>query len=586
MTKMSKLHAVGFPSPAEDSEPGEVVALGGGLEGAQRTNRETMNWSPPMFVSPDAQINPVKDMADARGRDLVMNDGFMAGAIHTNRDSIVGSQYLVNSQPDLDVLQQLTATHPKAWVRKIRFTEAWHEKFQAIAEAKFNLIADSNSRWLDAARRNTLTEQVRLAIATHVMTGEVLASVEWLKQGGRPCCTAIQLINPTRLCNPDDRTDELRLRKGIETNEWGQPIAFWIRNGFPLDYFNSPETYRWKRVEAEKPWGRKQIIHITEQMFIDQSRGISEMVSAMKEARMTKKFQEITLQSAVVNATYAAAIETELPREMVYGMMGGGQAAFGENAAAGNAAIGSYLAGLMEYMAGSKNIHIDGAKMPVLYPGTKMNLQGLGTPGGVGTSFEESLQRHIAASLGLSYEQFSRDFSKTNYSSARASMGETNKRMNSKKKVVADALASEIYSAWLEEDIQAYGLPLPEECSEKEFAALFYEPLFKDAIVQCDWIGASRGQIDEMKETQAAVLRITSGLSTREKEAANLGQDWRKLLRQRAREKKMETELGLDFSGQATKPGANMAQQTLKDPKEKSDNQGDNEEETTDSEDE
>lgn len=557
-SKMSKLIT---DTPAAGGANGEVVALGGGLEGAQRTSRETMSWQPPMFVSPDSQINPVKDMADARGRDLVMNDGFMAGAVHTNRDSIVGAQYLVNAQPDLDVLQQLTATHPKAWVRKIRFTESWHEKFQAIVESKFNLIADSSSRWFDVGRRNTLTEMIRLAVATHVMTGEVLASVEWMDMPGRACKTAIQLINPTRLCNPNDESDTRNIRKGIEFNDWGQPVAFYIRNGYPLDFFNRPDEYRWKRVPAEKPWGRRQIIHIIEQMLIDQSRGISEMVSAMKEARMTKRFQEITLQSAVVNATYAAAIETELPREMVFGMMGGNQNEFG---ATTNGAIGDYLGGLMEYMSGAKNIQLDGAKMPVLYPGTKLNLQGLGTPGGVGTSFEESLQRHIAASLGLSYEQFSRDFSKSNYSSARASMGETHKRMNSKKKVVADAFASEVYTAWLEEDIQMHGLPVPDGCTEKEFAALFYEPLFKDAIVQCEWIGASRGQIDELKETQAAVLRITSGLSTRENESARLGQDWRKLLRQRAREVKMEQDLGLDFSSQATKPGANMAQQTLK----------------------
>jgi capsid protein len=28
-----------------------------------------------------------------------------------------------------------------------------------------------------------------------------------------------------------------------------------------------------------------------------------------------------------------------------------------------------------------------------------------------------------------------------------------------------------------------------------------------EAMSRCDWIGASRGQIDELKETQAAILR-------------------------------------------------------------------------------
>jgi len=39
------------------------------------------------------------------------------------------------------------------------------------------------------------------------------------------------------------------------------------------------------------------------------------------------------------------------------------------------------------------------------------------TPGGVGTDNEVSMLRHIAAGLGLSYEELARDFSKTNYSS-------------------------------------------------------------------------------------------------------------------------------------------------------------------------
>lgn len=195
----------------------------------------------------------------------------------------------------------------------------------------------------------------------------------------------------------------------------------------------------------------------------------------------------------------------------------------------------SCLAGAVH--GGIENIHLDGVKVPVLYPGTKFQTKTLGTPGGVGTSFEESLHRNVAAAFGLSYEQYSRDFSKTNYSSARASMGETQKRMNSKKKVIADRFATDIYYLWLEEEINGGMLPLPDDCTAEEFAAFFYLPLAKEALCACSWIGASRGQIDELKETQAAILRINAGLSTREKESARLGDDWRATMRQLKREK-------------------------------------------------
>jgi capsid protein len=41
-----------------------------------------------------------------------------------------------------------------------------------------------------------------------------------------------------------------------------------------------------------------------------------------------------------------------------------------------------------------------------------------------------------------------------------------------------------------------------------------------------------RGQIDELKETQAAMLRVKAGFSTREKEIARLGDDYREIFAQ------------------------------------------------------
>lgn len=400
---------------------------------------------------------------------------------------------------------------------------------------------------------------LRLAIATHLMKGEVLATVEWVRQDGRPFNTAIQLVDPSRLSNPDMQMDTATLRAGVEIDpNWGQPVAYWIREGYAQDLYNN--DYHWKRVPATKPWGRKQVIHIIEQFAVDQTRGVSELIAAMKETRMTKKFKDVTLQNAILNATYAATIETELPREMISTMMG----APGSSSETVSETVGAWLSGLSEFQKGAGDIRLDGVKIPTFYPGTKLNAKTLGTPGGVGTAFEESLLRNIAATLGLSYEQFSRDFSKTNYSSARASMGETQKRMDAKKKIIADSFASEVFSAWLEEQVNKGTLPLPDGCDQKTFSSLFYLPMMKEALTSCSWIGASRGQIDELKETQAAILRINSGLSTWEKECARLGEDFRYIFQQRAREGKLQETLDLDFSGGAEKPGSNQRQKLMK----------------------
>lgn len=517
--------------PIITSEPVEKTAFGGGLEGAQRNSRETARWTPSM-LSPDRAINGVKELADARGRDMVQNDGYAAGAATLHKDNIVGSQYRLNAKPNWKLLG---------------VDEAWAEEFQAVVESRFHTIAESDECWFDAARRLTFTGMIRLGVAGFVITGEVLATAEWIRgESRRPMKTAIQMVSPDRLCNPDGTADTRFLRRGRKIDKYGRALSYFFRNGHPGDGYDL-DSYTWSEVPAEKPWGRKQVIHIVDQLLPDQSRGVADMVAALKQMRMTKNFQEITLQNAVVNASYAAAIESELPSADVFATIGANNQA---GAMGGfNEYIGSYLGALTSYLDGAKTIAMDGVKIPHLFPGTKLNLKPVGTPGGVGTDFEQSLLRHTAAALGLSYEQFSRDYTKTNYSSARASTNETWKFMQSRKKSVADRQASAMYALYVEEDLAAGNLPLPPGKTRD----WFYEPLVKDALCECDWIGASRGQIDETKETQAAILRIQNNLSTYEMECGRLGYDFRKVFEQAARERRYMASLGIESTGDATR---------------------------------
>jgi capsid protein len=98
-------------------------------------------------------------------------------------------------------------------------------------------------------------------------------------------------------------------------------------------------------------------------------------------------------------------------------------------------------------------------------------------------------------------------------------------------------------------------LPLPPGMTRD----YFYLPLMKEAFSVADWIGASQGQIDEMKETQAALLRVKGGLSTYERESARLGTDFRKNFEQLAREQKLiekyDLNLNTDVSSRTLQSG-------------------------------
>jgi len=158
------------------SGPVEQVAFGGGLEGAEARSRETARWTPSM-QSPDQIINGAKPLADARGRDMVQNDGYASGAANLHKDNIVGSQYRLNAKPN--------------W-RLLGVDEAWAEEFQLAVESRFHTAGESEECWFDAARKNTFTGMIRLAVGGFVLTGEVLATAEWIKnEPRRPFKTVI-----------------------------------------------------------------------------------------------------------------------------------------------------------------------------------------------------------------------------------------------------------------------------------------------------------------------------------------------------------------------------------------------------------
>lgn len=526
--------------PSGPSSPGslrvlpgenEMAIAGDAYEGASFKNRELAMWDPPRR-SADKDIIPQKASADARVRDMFRNDAYVRGGSVLHKDNIVGGQFMLNSKP---MVKLLTGKED----------ETLEEELQEELETKFNLLAESPDNWLDAQRINTFTGLVRLAVAIYAGAGEVLSSVEWLRDSAefRPFNTAIQMIDLDRLSTPPLLMGDRSIRGGVERNKFGAPQAYHIRQAHPTDY-DTPDAWTWKRVAARKPWGRMQMLHIYEQERPDQSRGISEMVTALKESRQTRDFREIVLQNAVVNATYAASIESELDTSAIFQRMGGGN--LGEDIdQAVRGYMTSYLGTVAQYIGDKKQFQIGGVRIPHLPPGSKLQLRPAGQGGPLGTEFEQSLLRYIAAALGVSYEQLSRDYTQTNYSSARAAMTETWKFMQARKKMCADRFASMIYRLWLEEALNKRAIEsLPARFRGTNMDWL-YQGQNLDAISNCEWIGASRGQIDELKETQAAVLRLKYNLSTDEDELSRLGKDWRAVKRQRKREKAMDEEFGL-----------------------------------------
>jgi lambda family phage portal protein len=200
-----------------------------------------------------------------------------------------------------------------------------------------------------------------------------------------------------------------------------------------------------------------------------------------------------------------------------------------------------YLAAVAAFSGGARNMTLNGARIPMFFPGTSLKIQNPGAQSPVGDKFEQSLLRYTAATLGLSYEQFSKDFSQVNYSGFRGALGETRRAMASRKKRVADGCANFGYRLWLEEAINENSL----ETLKRANIPAFYDGLNAEAYASADWIGAGEVLIDPLKETQADVLAIREGLMTKEQAIARRsGMDWRKVAEQQKRERELDESLG------------------------------------------
>ena len=534
---------LGSPAPADvraalpavvqvPTTAGSDMAMGG-FEGADRYDQSLGLWAPPI-QSADHDILPDKDIGDARSRDMLRNDAYVQGAANLHKDNIVGSQFVLNARP---------ATK-RIWGKQ---DDIWEEEFQEEVEDLFDLYAESPDNWIDASRHNNFTELVRMGVGIHLAGGELLATAEWDRTAGGDFKTMIQMVDIDRLSTPRDRLLDDNIRGGIRFDARNAAEAFYIRREHPYGNYGTSRLLlpEWREVPVRKPWGRLQVIHIHEQIRPDQSRGYSEMLASLKAMHIGHKTRDINLQRLLTQSIYAAAITSDLPSETVFAQLGGGEVSSDSVQKLITGYAQGYLGAIAAYSGSAKNLQIDGVRIPHLFPGTKLEMRSPQAGAIDAVEFEQSLLRYIAASVGVSYEQLSRDYTNTNYSSARAAMNETWKYMQGRKKTVADRFANAMFRLWLEEAINANAL----STFPASKAGMLYTNnrlnLKFDALSRAEWIGAARGQIDEKKETEAAVLRIENGLSTAEDELARLGKDWRKVFRQLKREQDLRAALGL-----------------------------------------
>lgn len=460
----------------------------------------------PRSLSGDAAILPIFREANAKANDVARFHTAGRSALQIHVDHIVGHQWKLKYQPNWRVLG-ITEKQANALAYEIEaHFEDWFENPKGVC---------------DAEEKRTGTMLARAAVMEHTQNGEIFAKSEWRKHPATGFKTAIKLVSNGRVSNPNGQRNGDRLREGVVINQHGAAQGYWVRVRHPSDdSFSSGNGQSWVLEPRYMRNGRSNFIHIFEPESPGQNRGSNTFFSAIGKINRLDKLQNATLQNAIINAMYAAVIKSDLPTEEVLSALGGEEAV---------------KAGALDWMLGQKsayheaaNIRLNGSRIPHLLPGEELQLLSADNPGQAFADFESSILRDIARGTNLSYESFSRDYSKTNYSSARASLLEQLKYMLGRRKVIVESFTNQIFTLWLEEAISRGVIKLPSS------APSFYQAT--TAWTRCRWIGSGRLMIDELKEVKAAIARLEAGLTTYEKESGNLGMDFEEILEVQNRE--------------------------------------------------
>lgn len=477
-------------------------------QAADRGLQELATWQP-WLASADRDWLPDRNAVVARIRDLCRNNGTVAGSVRRYVDQAIGPGLRLQSTPD--------------W-RALGITrEAATELGRAI-ETQWRLFAADPGRYCDAGRHCDLGGLQRIAFRSWITTGEALIVPLWRPGRGGRWATCFQPVDPDRLSNPGRGPDSASLRAGIEHDADGAAIAYHLRRAHPGDPAAwDQDAWSWERVPRETAWGRPACLHWFAPEREGQSRGLPPLAAAVKRARMLDRYQDAELAAALLSAILAASIESPLDPELVAeGLAGPGMAQYQENRLAFHE---------------QSRITLGGVRIPVLFPGEKLNFYAPSRPAGAFAPFEESMLRHFAAATGQSFEDVSQNWSKTNYSSARASMLSSWRSLEVGRALFAHGVCTPMFLCWLEEAIDRGDVVLPPGA-----------PGFYDAwtgYAACRWIGPGRGWVDPVKEVQAAQLRMDTLVTTLEREAAEQGLDWEEVLHQRRRELDVMAELGL-----------------------------------------
>lgn len=445
---------------------------------------------------PKSDIEENRKLLRERTRDLAMNAPVAVAAVNATRTSCVGIGLIPKPKIDYDFLG-------------ISKEEA--VSIQQRIKKEFALWAESTL--CDICDLNNFYELQQIAFSDWLKNGEEFVTLTYDEElPYMPYQLRLRLISADRISTPGSVDGEYTgydqkqkngnvIMNGVEIDPNGKVVAYHICSNFPGEY--DEKIPQWTRVEKRgKLTGNPNILHVFNADRAEQYRGVPFLAPVITSLKQMTRYTEAEIMAAVINAMFSLFVVTENGND-VEGF--------------GGVDDEGYNGKFPDKPLDEDEIKLGNGTINFLKAGESVQAVESKHPNGNYEGFVNAFCMMIGAALEISPEVLMKKFT-NNFSASKGALNETWRSFSMRRKWFADDFCQQVYEMWFAEAVSKGRINAP---------GFFADPMIRKAYTNATWTGPAQGCLDPVKEVNAAVTRMSNGLSTHEDECAAInGSDY------------------------------------------------------------
>jgi len=503
LVKLTALdRAVSFFSPKAGLERVRARAAMTYLEGSgyitsSSYKRSMRGWNPASGSADDDTL-PKLEASRRDSRDLCMNSPLAVAPLRRQLTSVVGWGLTMQSRIDREYL-------------KMDDDEA--DKWERNTEREFALWAES--QLCDASKSQTFYELQSLVFYNTLLSGDVFVVLPFIKKNNTPYSLTLKVVESDYVSNPNMSMDNNSIAGGIKVDKNGAPEIYYFRKSLTPFILPGPSpSDKWTPVDVfGRRTGRRNVLHLYHKLRPGQRRGMPELAPVVELLKQMSRLTEAELMASVIASFFTVFIKTNpLTGGLAEGFTPAEKVTDEDVNAADENVYEMGSGSIIELGEDGQDISIADPKRP-------------------NDSFEPfflAMVKQLGAALGVPYEELILHFS-SSYSASRAALQEAWKFYRERRVWLARSFCIPVYQEWLSEAVSIGRISAP---------GFYDDPSIAKAWGGSAWEGPGQGQIDPLKETKAADMRIQRLLSTHQDEYTAIhGGDWESSLNRSARER-------------------------------------------------